>query len=194
MWREELAARVRAFEHPAWGWEHSLRLLVLADEIAGPEKLGLDDDVMFAAAMVHDLGMFYGLPGVPAAEAGARAAETMLAEVGFPAEKIETIATIVRENGFTGETRDTPEARVLRDADMLEFLGAVGVTRLLAIVGLEDWIPTPKDAIDQALAFAEDLPPKMLHKTSREMAERRAQETRDFVSALSRETGALAVV
>jgi hypothetical protein len=30
---------------------------------------------------------------------------------------------------------------IFHDADTLDFMGAIGVTRLLSIVGLDDWTP-----------------------------------------------------
>jgi uncharacterized protein len=145
---------------------------------------------------LHDVGTFerFACDADSPPECAAQAAEQLLPTTGFPAEKIERVSAIVREHSFAGESRPTPEARVLRDADMLEFLGSVGLMRLLSLVWLEDWVPEPRAAIDLALQFADELPPRMFHETSRVMAEVRAEETLHYVEELSAATGSLAIL
>lgn len=43
-------------KHPAWGWAHSERDYQLALELARIEKLTVDQEILFAAAFLHDVG------------------------------------------------------------------------------------------------------------------------------------------
>lgn len=196
MWQEGIVARLRTLEHPAWGPAHSRRVFGLCLEIAEDEEVEVDEDVLFACAWMHDLGSFgqFACPADDPPTCAAEAAEQILPETGFPAEKIELVARIIREHSFEGEGRDTDEARLLRDADMLEFLGSVGLMRLLSLVELEDWVPEPRAAIALAMQFAEDLPDRLFFETSRHLAEERVAETLGFVEMLGAHTAELEIV
>lgn len=195
MWRDGVMARIGELSHPAWGPEHCRRLYVLARDIAQQEEPGLDDDVLFAAAWLHDAGTFgqFACDAEPP-ECAARAAERILADAGMAFEKIPLATRIIRQHSLNGDKPQTPEAGVLRDADMLEFLGAVGLMRLLSIVELEDWVPDSRAALSLAMQFADDFPPKLIYDTSRRIAEQRVAETLDFIGALSYETVELQII
>src|SRR5271168_3695687 len=58
-WR--VAVRKLAAEHfknPAWGYSHCLRDYALARELAAADHVMLDDDVLYAAAFLHDIAAF----------------------------------------------------------------------------------------------------------------------------------------
>jgi uncharacterized protein len=196
MWQDGIVARLRTLEHPAWGPAHWRRLHSLCLEIAEEEDIEIDEDVIFACAWMHELGSFgqFACAADDPPTCAAEAAEQILPETGFPAEKIELVAHIIAQHSFEGEGRDTEEAKVLRDADMLEFLGSVGLMRLLSLVELEDWVPEPRAAIALAMQFADDLPGKLFYEHSRRLAELRVEETHDFVEALGTHTGQLEIV
>lgn len=195
MWRDAVMARVGAMSHPAWGPEHCRRLYMLCRHIIETDGLEVDDDVVFAVAWLHDIGNFgqFVCDGGPP-ECAALAAQQLLPGSGFPEHKVELVARIIKEHSFEGPRRDTDEASVVRDADMLEFLGAVGLVRLLSIVELEEWVPDPRTAMALAMQFSDDLPPKLTFEASRKIADQRATETLDFVGALSYETAELQVI
>jgi uncharacterized protein len=193
MWRDAVSARIETLEHPAWGPAHFRRLYELCIEIAEEDELDVDEDVLFAAAWLHDIGMFgeFACMADDPPTCAAEAAAEILPASGFPAERVDLVCRIIAEHSFEGEGRDTPEACLLRDADMLEFLGVVGLTRLISLVGLEDWVPDVRSAIDLALEFAEDLPDRLLLNASRYRAEELAEETRAFVQSLADRTSGL---
>ena len=58
-WRAGLEAFAKAhFRHPAWGWQHSRRDYNLARDLARADGVMVDDDVLFAAAFIHDIAAF----------------------------------------------------------------------------------------------------------------------------------------
>ena len=58
-WRGKIQQFAQAnFRHPAWGYSHSVRDYDLARKLAAADGVALDDDVLFAAAMLHDIAAF----------------------------------------------------------------------------------------------------------------------------------------
>ncbi len=193
LWRERLVERIQLLEHPAWGVGHFRRVAGMSERLAMADEPHADRDILSAVAWLHDVGTFpgYAAEGVAPAEAAARAAERLLPGTGFPAEKIAVVAQIIRSHSFDAPPLDLPEARVFHDADMLDFLGAVGLVRLLAISGVEEWIPEPADAVAVARRFAEELPGKLVLPGAQRIAAYRVAETNAFLSALEHETESL---
>lgn len=196
MWRDGVIAQLRTLEHPAWGAAHCRRLYSMCRQIAEDERLEVDDDVLFAVAWLHDIGTFplFACEGDDPPACAAKGAERVLEEAGYMGGQTPLIMRIIAEHSFVGESRDTVEARILRDADMLEFLGAVGLMRLLSLVDVEDWVPEPRAAVALAMQFADELPGMLIYESSRKIAEERVRETRAFVEALGAQTHELEVV
>lgn len=56
-WRAKVYAHAREkLLHPAWGWRHSERDFLIARQVAREEGLAIYEDVLFAAAFLHDAG------------------------------------------------------------------------------------------------------------------------------------------
>jgi len=200
-WRERVISYIEDEAQPADKFGHQPRLYALAKTIAEDEAAegrGGDDDVIFAAAWMHDLGVFLGhRPADPTELAKwdhvpytLRRTEEKLREWGFPEEKLAAVAEAIR----THQPKDEPmtiEAVILRDADILEQLGAVGALRALVKVGRDtryrlysDVIPVLRRAVDQ-------LPVKLRTEAGKRLAERRVMALRGFLEAIDQEAGAL---
>lgn len=192
MWRETVERAVGELEHPAWGPEHSRRLYALCRQIAEQERLDLDDDVLFAIAWLHDIGTFpaYACEDAPPLCA-ARAAEQLLVPTDFPREKLPVVMRIIREHSFDERERESMEARVLRDADMLEFIGPVGIVRLLSAAHREDWIGDRSAAVAIAYDFCQRLPSQLYTGAGRRLARERAIIGLAFIERLATDAGGL---
>ena len=58
-WRETVRTfAAEHFRNPAWGYSHCERDYGLARELASADGVTLDDDVLFAAAYLHDMAAF----------------------------------------------------------------------------------------------------------------------------------------
>ncbi|SDE31347.1 uncharacterized protein SAMN04488239_11720 [Ruegeria marina] len=120
---------------PAHDLAHLDRVWVNVQAIAGP---GADRDVLLAASYLHDL---VNLPkNAPdrhtASRRSAEAAEPLLRELGFDAMRIAaTRHAIVAHSFSAGIPPETEEARILRDADRLDALGAIGIARNFSVSG-----------------------------------------------------------
>lgn len=132
---EQLFARIDDLAH---GWEHVSRVYVLALHIA--EREGADRFIVGAAALLHDLGRADPIEEQPLGGASASAphhadlsvtlARSLLAAHRVPLETQQAIAHVIEAHSFSrGIEPRTLEARVVRDADRLDSLGAIGVLR-----------------------------------------------------------------
>jgi HD superfamily phosphodiesterase len=83
------------------------------------------------------------------------------------------------------------EAVLFHDADTLDFMGAIGIARLLSIVGLDDWTPDLSSAVKLIQRFTQELPEKLHTSQAKEMGEVRQAEMAAYLAALSSETNGL---
>jgi uncharacterized protein len=195
-WRDAVTAYIRAAAQPVDKFGHQPRLYALTREIGA--DMHYDDDVVFAAAWMHDLGVFVGhRPSAPRELAQwnhvpytiARARE-LLAGWGFPAERLEAVAEAIR----THQPQDEPaiaEAVILRDADILEQLGAIGALRALAKVGRDTRYPTFSTVVPVLQRAVEVLPGRIRLERTRALAEPRIATLRRLLAAIEREGGEL---
>ena len=124
----------RLFEDNAGGHdaEHTMRVYRTALLIADNEP-GCDREVVALAALLHDADdpkLFD--------TADNRNARTFLAAHNVPAARIDYICRVINSVSFRlnrGQTPDTPEGRIVQDADRLDALGAVGIARTFAYGG-----------------------------------------------------------
>jgi uncharacterized protein len=188
-WRDAVMAYIREEAQPADKFGHQPRLYALARRIAEGEQC--DDDVLFAAAWMHDLGVFLGhRPADPVTLAGwdhvpytiGRSRE-LLAGWGFPAEKLEAVGEAIR----THQAKDEAvlmEAIVLRDADILEQLGAIGALRAFVKVGRDTRFRLYSDVVPVLERAVEGLPARLSLTRSRQLAEPRVKTLQMFLSAI----------
>ena len=195
-WRQEVISYIRAEATPADKFGHQPRLYALAVKIG--EGTNFDDDVLFAAAWMHDLGVFLGhRPADPEELARwnhvpytiARCRE-LLPAWGFPADKVEAVAEAIR----THQPQDSPvthEAILLRDADILEQLGVVGALRAIVKVGRDTRFPTYSDVVPVLRRALVQLPDKIRLARTRQLAEPKIAALRAFLEAIEQEAGDL---
>jgi uncharacterized protein len=189
-------AYIRAEARPMDKYGHQPRLYALAVRLG--HGMEYDDDVLFAAAWMHDLGVFLGhRPSDPAALSRwdhipytiGRTRE-LLTGWGFPAGKLDAVAEAIR----THQPQDEPqgmEATLLRDADILEQLGSIGALRALVKVGRDTRYATFSSVLP-VLEKAVDLLPSKLHLTqARSLAEPRVEFLRVLIAAVRNEAGEL---
>jgi uncharacterized protein len=116
-------------------FDHVLRVLALAERIGAAE--GADMDVVRTAALLHDIGRAEeSAAGSDHAVVGAARAREILAARGADPGFIEAVAHAIHAHRFrTDVTPQTLEAHVVRDADKLDAIGAVGVARAFSYGG-----------------------------------------------------------
>lgn len=195
-WRESVVAYIQAEARPVDKFGHQPRLYALACQLG--QGLDFDDDLLFAAAWMHDLGVFLGhrpedpealklWDHVPYTVSRSRELLTMW---GFPEEKLDAVAEAIR----THQPHDDPqriEAILLHDADILEQLGATGILRAVVKVGRDTRYATFSSVTPVLRRAVMELPGKLRLSSARKAAVPRVEAIRVFLSAIEDEAGGL---
>ena len=143
---------------------------------------------------MHDLGVFYGhrpedaqeLARWDNVEYAARRAPEVLAGAGFPASKVEAVIQAIRTHQPSADP-DTIEGTILRDADILEQIGAVAVLRTACKVGRDTRFQTFTQVAESLRQALTKLPPLLRLDTSRILAQAKMLALDAFLAALERE-------
>ena len=195
--RVALEELIRNEAKPVEKFGHQPRLYALTQVIG--QGLIYDDDVVYAAAWLHDLGVFVGhRPEDPVelvkwdhVRYVCERAPRILADAGFPAEKVAAVIAVICEH----QPKDEPtsvEATILRDADILEQLGGIGILRTVSKVGRDTRYSTFTDAMKTLQKSLEILPGKILLENTKRLAESRIAALKSFLDAVDSEAaGAL---
>jgi uncharacterized protein len=191
-YRAAIAEYIRAEANPPDKFSHQPRLYQIAQELA--QNQPFDDDVLYAAAWLHDIGVFVGhRPEDPAALAkwdnvayALKETPGLLQRFGFPGEKIPAAIEVIRTHLPSGRPTSF-EATLLRDADILEQLGAVGILRTVSKVGRDTRFITFEDAVRVLQRNAEQLPAQLRLDSARALAQPRLQILNAFLSAAKAE-------
>ncbi|MGH8136631.1 MAG: HD domain-containing protein [Steroidobacteraceae bacterium] len=165
------------FRNPAWGYSHSVRDYMLARELAASDRVKLDDDVLYAAAYLHDMAAFepWEKTGVDHADQAAAVVDTVLRNTGFPMKKIDAVRGAIRTHMYDRDPVG-PEALYLHDADALDWLGAIGVARIFGLVEPHGGSPTGPEVIPMLEANLLKVPARVLSPAGKaRMPERKVQ-------------------
>jgi uncharacterized protein len=177
-------------KNPAWGYSHSARDYELARSLATSDHVSLDDDVLFAAAYLHDVGAFppYERQGRDHSDIGADIVGQLLAGTGFPMSKLPQVQAAIRTHMYY-RMPVGPVAIYLHDADALDWLGAIGVARIFGVlVDPHGGQPDGPAAVRRLQELLAKAPPGVVSKAGKALLARRVPELRRFLSALAAET------
>jgi uncharacterized protein len=186
---------IRAEAQPADKFGHQPRVYALATKIG--QGMDYDDDILFAAAWMHDIGVFLGhRPKDPMDLARwdhipytIERSTDLLLEWGFPAAKIGAVAEAIRSHQPDGDPVRI-EAVLLRDADILEQIGAIGILRATVKVGRDTRYPSFASILPVLSAANNLLPGKLRLTPAMSLAVARVEMLRSFITAVESEAGA----
>jgi uncharacterized protein len=118
-------------------------------------------------------------------------APAVLLRCGFPTTKVAKVVEAIR----THQPHRSPtsvEGTILRDADILEQLGAIGILRAVAKIGRDTRYPTFTDAAATLRKSLADLPGKLHLDSAKALARPRIDLLEAFLQELDSEAhGAL---
>lgn len=115
------------------GLDHAERVLQIVEDIGRRE--GADLDILRVAALLHDIGV--PINKERHYEVSALLARGILLQLGFTEDEIEPVVHVIEAHSrYGGPDPQTLEARILQDADAVEYVGAVGLARAI-VRGLE---------------------------------------------------------
>ncbi|GAC1399748.1 MAG: HD domain-containing protein [Ktedonobacteraceae bacterium] len=200
----EVEQRFMGIDDLAHGWEHVSRVYTLALQLADWERG--DRFIVGMAALLHDLGRT-----APRSEPGHHAdlsvtlATTLMQDYQVPQEQQEAVLHAVLAHSFSrGVEPRTLEARIVRDADRLDALGAIGILRW-AVTGAVRCTPEtrsyhPHDPFGQQHVLDDQryildhffskllkLEETMLTETGRHLARHRTVFMRTYLQEFQRE-------
>jgi HD superfamily phosphodiesterase len=186
----ELAAK--NFKNPAWGYSHCLRDYALARELAAADHVALDDDVLFAAAYLHDMAAFppWEKEKADHSDVAADIVHTVLGGTGFPMAKIDAVRAAIRTHMYYRDPAG-PEALYLHDADALDWLGAIGAARIFGLVDPKGGNPDGPQAVKMLEDNLKNVPARVLSPAGRARVPPRQAELQKFLADLRRESAEL---
>lgn len=191
-WKEKVYQyAVENLKHPAWGLAHAERDYQLTQSILKDSQENFDEEVLFASSYFHDLGGMdaFTIEGVDHAVRSAQLAEEKLPSMGFPSEKIPQVQEIILGHTYYGTTPLSTIAKAFRDADILDFLGAMGIARLFsATKDLDPNFSSLAPAHDLIIKFQAKLPEKISLPASQKKLEIKRTETKNFFEAFDQWT------
>jgi uncharacterized protein len=189
---EEHIARIGT--HPVYGYVHCLRVFALAEELAASEGISYDVEILRAAALLHDVGLYkaYTLREPPDhAKRSAMVAGRILKDWDFPPHASQAVIEAIEHHPPGAPTGTASETVLLKDAVGLDYLGAIGISRMLAMVGTEDDVPDIPTAIWNAESLRRKIPDLLILQSSKDLAARRIREMEDFLEDLRDATAKL---
>lgn len=187
-------------------WWHMYRVWQLAKRIAAEEK-DVNMQVIELAALLHDIADFKFHDGD--FEAGPKASRQWLQSLKVDDATIVHVEDIVRNISFKGANvkpaLKTKEGQIVHDADKLDAMGAIGITRAFAYCGwrgIPIFLPERADALNvtqeefvkgaisginhfhEKLLLLKD---RMYTQTGKKLAERRHKYMEEFLKEFERE-------
>ena len=164
--------------------EHTMRVYRTAMEIADSEP-GCDRRVVALAALLHDADDSKLFD----TDHNAHAREFMAAH-GVEPQLADKVCSAINDVSFSKNRNrkpELPEARIVRDADRLDDIGAVGIARTFAYGGKHG--RGLQDSIGHFYEKLLLLKDKMLTEKAKDIAESRHRFMMDFLREWEKETG-----
>jgi uncharacterized protein len=186
---EALVARVGI--HPVWGYAHCLRVHALAEKLARSEQLPYDREILRISALLHDVGLYkaYAFREAPDhAKRSADVAERVLKDGDFPPQATREVVEAILSHPPGAPPGTSAESALLKDAVALDYLGAIGLSRILAMIGTEDDVPDIPAALWQAESLRRKIPGLLVFEASKGIARERIVEMDAFLQDLRNAT------
>jgi uncharacterized protein len=161
--------------------------------LAREEHVPVDTDALYAAAYLHDWGGIppYAVTGVDHGDRSMQLVDTLLERVGFPMAKAPLVKEIIDHHQYYRPADTLAVAVLFRDADILDFMGAIDVARIISLTTRERFTPDVAHAVQVIRKQLTDLPSLLQSGTAKREGQRRAAEMRAFLDALAQESDSL---
>lgn len=167
---EKIASEL--MKDPTHDFEHAKRVCSIAIRLAREEHA--DEDVVKAAALLHDVG--HSIDEKEHESKSVEVARSLLAMTDFPEGKKEKVIECIREHRFSkGEKAMSLEAKILQDADRLDAIGAVGIARCFL------WSGEHRKVLKEAIKHFDEKLLKLKDTMNTEGGRRMAEERHSFM-------------
>ena len=124
---------------PAHDFEHIMRVYKNAEKICKTEKA--NKKLVLISVLLHDIvKVQYSSKNLKSsADASAEKSEIILKQLDMPEEKINVISEAIRNHSFTKKRiSNSIEGRILQDADRLDAIGSIGISRAFCVSGVKN--------------------------------------------------------
>jgi uncharacterized protein len=196
-WRDNIRTFAEThLQHSAWGPAHAVRDYELTRKLAAAEGVPVDDDALYAAAYLHDMGGLppYAVPGVDHGDRSAQLADSILRDAGFPMEKAPLVKEIMSHHQYYRPADTLAIAKLFRDADILDFMGAIDVVRIVSLTTRERPAMDLTHAIQALRQQMDQMPGLLQSEAAKREGVKRTAEMKGFLDALATETDSLRVL
>ena len=166
-----------------------MRDYALARQLATTDGATVDDDVLFAAAMLHDMAGFSPWEDLKRSHEDV-ACETIvpvLRSAGFPMAKLSAVQSAIRTHMYYRKPQDAA-ARYLHDADGLDWLGAIGAARIMALANPKGGKPDGPEAERLIASNLDDVPGTMQTPAGKAMMPARRDALKAWLTELRAQT------
>ncbi len=186
--------------------DHTMRVYKMCMHIAETETCNVE--VLSIAAFLHDIGRMEqdeAKGKICHAAVGAKKAKKILEKYNIDKVVIERVIHCISTHRYRGQNKpESIEAKILYDADKLDAIGAIGISRAFVFAGeigakvhnKNIKVEKTKSYTDEDTAYREYLvklrfiKDKMLTKEGRKIAEERHRFMEMFFERLNKETDA----
>ncbi|MHA1985337.1 MAG: HD domain-containing protein [Promethearchaeota archaeon] len=190
MWKDKILDLTKDFNHPAWGISHFKRIFKLSLKLAKIQQIEVDNDALFAAAYLHDIGAFspYSKKGTDHSDVAVDNCDEILGTTDFPSNKTPLVKDIIKSHMFYAKPGDSIESQIFHDADTLDFMGTIGITRILSITRIEDWTPDLNTALQLIKKFCKEMHQNLVTDGAKKIGMARKKEMEEFLRSLANQT------
>lgn len=193
-WRTNVREFAEAhLQHTAWGPAHGRRDYEMTLSLARAEGVAVDDDALYAAAYLHDMGGIppYAKAGVDHGDRSIQLVDSVLRDAGFPMEKSALVKEIIDHHQYYRPPDTLAVAVLFRDADILDFLGAVDVARILSLTTREKFASDLPHAVEAIRQNMLQMPGRLQSAAAKREGAKRVAEMQRFLNELAAETDSL---
>jgi uncharacterized protein len=164
--------------------------------LARAEGLKVDEDALFAAAYLHDMGGLppYALPKVDHGDRSIQLVDSILQDAGFPMEKAPLVKEIIDHHQYYRPADTLRVALLFRDADILDFMGAIDIARIISLTTREAPATDLTHAIQAIRQHMIQMPGRLQSDAAKREGQKRVAEMKAYLDALSTETDSLTVL
>ncbi len=191
--RQEIGKLLLEIVKPDYKHAHLKRVYQMAKHLDA--NSACDDDILFSSSMLHDIGTYPKFRPSKTEELeewdhvsfACDFAANYLNNIGFVNKKIPLVVKVIKEHTLASKPEST-EAIVVRDADLLDFLGSIGIARILIRVGTDTRTPDIKSAISWIEKNLKTIPESLITARAKQIASKRKNEMVRFLDLLKEET------
>ncbi|MFA6963815.1 MAG: HD domain-containing protein [Patescibacteria group bacterium] len=206
-WQDKLEKKIKEYLKgytACHDFYHLERVKDIAIKIS--KNIACDEEILVAAVLLHDIGYKnHEDDDKHHFKYSMEIAKKWLPELGFPPAKMDDVLEAIRLHdnyawGHDGEETNHVETKILQDADRLESMGAIGISRIAYYYGERGYpivndepVPESKEVwLNHSFVDALDRGPLQKYENlnfpySKEIAEKRYNFTKVFLDELKSE-------